>query len=169
MRFEGRKLAAWLLVIVLAAASVMLIREALAVEEEPLTYSAWVMCQPDSRVNIRARPGFDGDVAGYAYPMDRLTCDGVTKDGWAHVVNPPCDAADGYVYVGYLTVEEPEDCQGRMMRVEADGRVAVRSHMCGERVMWVHPGAEVEVYQMAEEWAVTSLGFIRSKYLEGID
>ena len=64
-----------------------------------------------------------------------------------------------------LTVEEPEDCQGRMMRVEADGRVAVRSHMCGERVMWVHPGAEVEVYQMAEEWAVTSLGFIRSKYL----
>ena len=26
-------------------------------------------------------------------------------------------------------------------------------------------GAEVEVYQMAEEWAVTSLGFIRCKYL----
>ena len=51
MRFERRKLAAWLLVIVLAAASVMMIREALAVEEEPLTYSAWVMCQPDSRVN----------------------------------------------------------------------------------------------------------------------
>lgn len=167
MRFKWKTLALYLVLLVILALSLMMIGDSVAQAAQHVTYSSWVMCQPDSRVCIRSGPDVRCDVVGYGYPMDELTCDRVTKSGWVHVIEPPCDAADGYIYVGYLTIEKPVETVG-MMRVDANGRVAVRSHMCGERIMWVHPGVEVEVYQLAEGWAVTSVGFIRAKYLEAI-
>lgn len=157
----------WAAILLCLAMSAVLIADGVALAGSEPTYSSWVMCQPDSRVCIRSGPDVSCDVVGYGYPMDELTCDRVTKSGWVHVIEPPCDAADGYIYVGYLTIEKPVETVG-MMRVDANGRVAVRSHMCGERIMWVRPGVEVEVYQLAEGWAVTSVGFIRAKYLEAI-
>lgn len=165
MRFEWKTLLYWVALLLVLAFILVMFGDAAAIAGRPITYSSWVLCQPDSRVNIRSGPDVSYDVVGYAYPMDELTCDSVTDDGWVHAIDLPCDAGEGYVYVGYLAGEEPRHYAGSMMQVSADGRVAVRSHMCGSRVMWVQPGAQVEVYQMADEWAVTSLGFIRAKYL----
>lgn len=165
MCFKWKTLALYLVLLVILALSLVMIGNSAARAAQHVTYSNWVMCQQDSWVNIRSGPGVNHEVVGYVYPMDELICDAVTKSGWVHVVNPPCDAQEGYVFVGYLTVVEPTEYDGQVMRVDADGRVAVRNNMCGDRVMWIQPGSEVEVYQMSEEWAVCSVGFIRAKYL----
>lgn len=165
MRFDWKVLGWWIVMLVTLALILVLVGDAVAIAARPVTYSSWVMCQPDSRVNIRNGPDVSCDVVGYCYPGDELTCDMVDPDGWVHAVDLPCDADSGWVYVGYLTVEEPRHYAGSLMQVSANGRVAVRSHMCGERRMWVQPGSQVEVYQLSEGWAVTSLGFIRSEYL----
>ena len=167
--FRWRDMAVWMLVIVLAAVSVMLIREAVAISEEPITYSVWVMCQPDSHVNLRSVPDHDGNVVGRAYSMDELVCDMLSRDGrWVHVVAPPCDAQDAWIALGFVTVDEPEECRC-MMQVEANGRVAVWATTAGQRRRWIQPGAQVEVYQRNAEWSVTSLGFIHTKHLQEVE
>lgn len=139
-----------------------------ALAEETLT-EAWVLCQPDSYINIRARANSRSEKAGYLLSGDRIWIDGKTADGFAHCDRMTNEAGEGWVYAGYIVFEEPKEIN-RRCRIQANGRVAARRTIDGERRTWLINGSEITVYQTAGEWAVTDEGFIKTEYidLEGI-
>jgi hypothetical protein len=52
------------------------------------------------------------------------------------------------------------------MQICGKARVACRKTIGGKRRAWAKPGSTVTVYWISEEWAVTSKGFIASRWLE---
>ena len=128
--------------------------------------TVWVMCQPDSRVNIRSRPSGRSEAVGYAECGDGFATDGKQKNGFVHVF-ASVEAGEGWISAGYLVWEQPEQV-GRQMVISAKGRVNARKTIGGKRRCWVRPGDTVTVY-WAADWAVTNKGFIQTKYLaEGV-
>lgn len=156
----------WVLIVILAVLACycwgMAIKTAFAEDD---TWDCWVVCQPDSWVCVRTRPSLGASVIGRVFDGQQLTADAYTENGWYHIIDLPLEVSDGWVCMNYLADEAPVDCGGALWTVEANGRVAVRDGMGGERKKWLQPGAEVEVHLLAGEWAVTSEGFIRVKYL----
>ena len=134
-------------------------------QAEDNTWPCWVVCQPDSWVNVRSRPSRGAEVVGRVMDGQELVADAYTDSGWYHCIGLSLEVDDGWVKMNYLSDVEPVDCSGEIWTVEADGRVAVRESMGGDRKMWLQPGAEVAVHMVAGDWAVTSCGFIRVKYL----
>lgn len=165
MKFSWKVLAWWVFVLFGLALTLVLIADGVAMSESPVTYPGWILCSEGGQVNVRSGPDTDHEIIGHLYAGDLVTCDRVTERGWVHVIDLPFEMSSGYVYVGYVVVEEPERVDA-MMCVRAEGRVAAYSHMCSGRTMWLQPGTEVEVSLMGEGWAVTSAGFVRAKWLE---
>lgn len=136
---------------------------------EPALTEAWVLCQPDSWVNIRSRPSSKGEKTGYLESGDRIWIDGKTKDGYAHIDRASTEAGEGWVHAGYIVFEEPE-LIGKRCWIRANGRVAARRTIDGDRRCWLVDGSEVSVIQVAGDWALTDEGFVKTEYidLEGI-
>jgi hypothetical protein len=125
--------------------------------------TVWVLCQPGSYVNIRARASGRSENAGYAYCGDGFQTDGRKKGGFVHVFCSN-EWGEGWIAAGYLTTERPVPVD-RKMTVDASGRVKARKTIGGKRRCWVRPGDEVTVYWMSADWAVTNKGYIRSDCL----
>ena len=134
---------------------------ALAVETETI----WVVCQPDSSVNIRSKASGRSEQVGYALPGDDFQTDGEKKNGFLHIF-APIEAMEGWISLGYVVWEEPEKVY-EVREIEASGRVAARRTIDGKRRRWLKPGDTVTVYYIAE-WCVTSAGFVRWEYLGGV-
>ena len=128
------------------------------------TYSdtVWILCQPDSYVNIRNNPFGKSDVVGRADCGDDFSTDGKTKNVFLHVY-ATTETGEGWISKGYVVYDKPVSI-GRKMVIESRGRVNARKTVNGKRRCWVKSGDVVTVYWMAE-WAVTSKGFIKSEYL----
>lgn len=122
----------------------------------------WVLCQPDSQVNIRSRASGRSEIVGYAMAGDEFRTDGKTKAGFLHVI-APVEAGEGWISLGYLVWEQPEYV-GEMIPVGGTGRVNARKTVNGKRRCWVQPGEEIMVYWVAE-WAVTDHGFIKAEFI----
>ena len=101
------------------------------------TAKAWIMCQPGDYVNVRERASRKSDSFG------RL------DTGSALIV-----------------FEEPVSMNGRKMVIRSNGRVACRKCIEGQRRCWAYDGDEVSVWYMADGWAVTNKGFIRTEFLQ---
>ena len=74
----------------------------------------------------------------------------------------------GWVYLGYVVTEKPQVIGERYM-CNAVKQVACRKWMGGPQVdqkPWLKNGQTCEVFLMADGWAVTSRGYIRSEWLE---
>jgi len=73
------------------------------------------------------------------------------------------------VYCGYVVTEKPEKIGERYVCV-AKKQVACRRWMAGPqlegRAAWMKNGEFCEVFLMADGWAVTSRGYIKSEWLE---
>ena len=125
---------------------------------------AWVLCQPDSYINVRAFPKKTSEVIGRLFSGDYIYVDGKTKKGFAH-----CDVAveggEGWVYKGFLVYSEPIP-DGHVYPIEAKGRVACRRDVNGTRRCWVHNGDPVRVYMISDEWCLTNKGFIKTKFID---
>ena len=132
--------------------------------EDKLT-EAWVLCQPDSWVNIRESASSRGTYAGRLLSGDRIWVDGRTKNGFAHCDNMSNEAGEGWVHAGFIVFEEPAEVE-KVCRIQSNGRVACRRTIDGVRRCWIVNGSEVYVYKIAGEWAVTNKGFIQSKYID---
>ena len=152
-----RKLLAVMTALLMA---LIVVLPARAVETETI----WVICQPDSVVNIRSRASSRSDSVGYACPCDSFETDGVTKQGFIHVF-ASIEAMEGWISLGYVVYEEPvpvyEDRE-----IDASGRVAARRTIGGKRRRWLKPGDSVKVYYEAE-WCVTNAGFVRREFIGG--
>lgn len=133
------------------------------------TTTAWVMCRPGDWVNVRGWAKAKGESYGMLETGYSVELDGQFENGFAHCVDMALETDEGWVSTGYLVFEKPEWMDGAWYRVEADGRVAARKNVSGERLCWLKPGTELQIFWMADEWAVTTRGFIRSEYLAPVD
>ena len=147
----------WLMVLVLCS----LLSVCVAENE---TY--WVMCNPDSYVNIRETPRKTGREGGYLLYGDSVEVDGRRYNGYWHIVNCPTEMGEGWVKGLYLVDEMPGEPDKVSCVVVSNGRVAARNGVNGERRKWLKPGMEITVYGMTSEWAVTNQGYVMSRYLE---
>ena len=88
-------------------------------EENRLT-EAWVLCQPDSYVNIRERASSRSAYAGMLMSGDQIWVDGRTKDGYAHCENMSNELGEGWVHAGYIVFEEPDEVN-KECRISSNG------------------------------------------------
>ena len=123
----------------------------------------WVLCQPDSYVNVREFAKKDSTEVAMGEPGDSFLTDMKKKNGFLHVYGP-FEAGEGWISKGYVVYEEPEriDC---CYRIDSNARVACRRTISGNRRCWAYCDDVVMVYWMTDEWCVTNLGFIKSEFI----
>ena len=68
----------------------------------------WIMCQPDSYVNIRETPGNRGAVIGYLELGDSVETDGQNRNGYTHIIHASTESGEGWVASGYLVQDRPQ-------------------------------------------------------------
>jgi hypothetical protein len=151
-----------LLVVVFAVVAVLTVSCCLA-DDGMIT--CWVMCKPGSRVNVRRTPG--GTEIGYLECGDWFETDAVEADGWIRCYGIG-EYGEGWVWCGYVATEEPEKI-GVRYRVASNGLVIIRKWMNGPKVdgrCYLTNGSTVQVFCIADGWAVTNRGYIMAEYLE---
>jgi len=132
---------------------------------EPLQEEVWVLCQPESCVNLRAKPQKGAEIFGGTMCGSGLWTDGKQKGTWLHVVDLPAEESQGWISSRYIVYDRPEEIN-REMVVRADGRVACRKWIGGDVSGWANDGDRVTVYWKSADWAVTSRGYIKTAFLE---
>ena len=124
-----------------------------------------VAAAPGSTVTVRAEPRKKSAERGYLECGDSFQTDGESVDGWI-----TCGSGEGgWVYSGYVVTEKPEKVGAAYVCV-AKKRVACRKWIGGPQVDgragWLNNGETCQVFLMADGWAVTSRGYIKSEWLE---
>ena len=134
--------------------------------EETLA-TCYVMCKPGSYVMVHHTPSEKGDVIGYLDSGDSFKTDGTSKNGWIR----SCDVGDGpgWVYCGYVVTEKPEKIGERYVCV-ANKQAVCRRWIGGPQLDgkagWIKNGQFCQVFLIADGWAVTNRGYIKSEWLE---
>lgn len=133
--------------------------------------STWYVLSRDE-VNIRAEASTSSDVVGRVYAGDALTVDRTQTDRqgrtWMHCADLSCEAGEGWVFGLYLVSGEV-DTTGFDGVIRANGRVAARQGVEGERRAWLRSGAAVTVYAAGGDWAVTNHGYIMTDYIDALE
>lgn len=124
----------------------------------------FIICHPESFVNVREAPKKRGDVIGRLELGDKVESDGKEKNGYLHLINLPLEMTDGWVSLGYVTGQM--EIRTVTAEIESKGRVACRRYINGKRRKWLRDGDQVTVYGWSDDWAITSQGYIMTKYLE---
>ena len=140
-----------------------------AANAEETMAKCWVMCKPGEgqRVHVRSEPNKGSAEIGFLEAGDWFMTDGESLDGWirCHGVGEQA----GWIYSGYVVTEEPEQVFERYVCV-AQKQVACRRWIGGPQIdgrgAWLKNGSNVDVFLIADGWAVTSRGYIRSEWLE---
>lgn len=129
----------------------------------------WVMCQPNSEVMVRLSPNKHSEQTGRVFAGDRLELTGRKSGRWyeAYVSN---EYGRGWIRGDYLSFSEPEVFKdGKQFRTTV-GKLVARFSIRGNiRRKFKSAGAIVTVYLMADEWSVTSEGFIMTEFLEEVE
>lgn len=149
--------------IVAAAIFVILALFAHLAVSEGLT-ERFIICNPDSYVNVRKTPKNGGEVIGQLYCGDAVLTDGKEKNGYLHCVDMSNEYGEGWVHEGYVINDKPEIVESYGV-ISSNGRVAVRRWINGKRGSWIRDGTRVKVLAVSEEWALTVRGFVKTKYL----
>ena len=131
-----------------------------------LAETYYILCQPDSFVNVRSFPKMTADVAGYVEIGERVETDGAKRNGFMHVTSPAFDAVDSWIYAGFLT-DSPVTIETVDSWINSEKRVACRRAIGGKRRKWLLDGVEVVIYARSDSWAITNQGFIQTQFLGG--
>ena len=130
---------------------------------------AWTVCMPGDYVNVRSKPGRNGEVIGRFECGEKVRTDWEIKNGYVHVF-VSLEETEGWIHGGYVSAWEPEWLGGAEAAVVSDGRVACRRWTGGPRISgrggWIQPGQTVQVWYRTPEWCVTNRGYLKSEYLE---
>lgn len=127
-------------------------------------YKVFILCNPESHVNVRRSPKNGSEKTGWVMFADAVLTDGKTKNGYLHVIGITEDG-EGWIKAGYTVKDQPVKVKA-WAAVSASGRVMSYRNAGKNRIGWVPLLAEMKVYALSDEWAVTSRGYIRRKYLE---
>ena len=129
--------------------------------------SVFILCQPDSWVNVRNSPNRQGTVIGRFEIGDELETDGRMKHGFLHLVNLSLEDTEGWIHAGFVT-EYPVKVYQVKTEIVSRGRVACRRAINGTRRKWLKDGMKITVYAYSTEWAVTDRGFVKTDYIGGL-
>ena len=155
-----------LAVIVAGIAYMLAANDARAAANDQLA-TCWVMCKPGSQVNVRRRPDGGSKSETQLDAGERILTDGECQDGWVHVYGVG-ENGGGWVYSGYIVLEEPQKIGTRYVCV-AKKQAACRRWIGGPQVdgrAWIKNGENVDVFYIADGWACTSRGYIKAEWLE---
>ena len=135
-----------------------------ATEDELVT--CWIMCKPGSQVNVRRTPSKQGMEVGFLDAGDSFLTDGKSSDGWIRCYGVG-EYGEGWIWCGYVVTEKPEPVFEQYVCV-AVKRVACRRWISGPKTEkpWLKNGSNVDVFYIADGWACTSRGYIKSEWLE---
>lgn len=125
---------------------------------------AWVMCNPESEVNVRNRPNKHATVEAHVYAGQKLELSGKKRGRWYHCY-VPCEAGEGWIREDYLSFTEPEVYEDGRTFETTCGNLFARYSIKGNRCAKLKKGVRVTVYLAADEWSVTSRGFIKTEFL----
>lgn len=130
-------------------------------EEAPM---AWVLCQPDSYVNIRTKPRKNASTCGQLYSGDYIFLDGISRNGFLHCINMSTEEGEGWVYKGFIVYSEPYE-DGHEYLIDSDGRVACRRSVDGTRRLWLSNEDVLTVYMASDDWCLTDKGFVKTEFI----
>ena len=136
-----------------------------AADERPATM--WILCKPGATVNVRRTPDRDGQIVGYMEVGDDFRTYGKTSNGFVRAEGIG-EYGEAWIYTGYVVSEEPERI-GSTYVCTSNARVACRRWVDGPQVSgrpWIVNGSTVQVFYIADGWAVTNRGYIKAEYLE---
>lgn len=123
----------------------------------------FVLCDPESTVNIRETPDKSGIILGEMLCGDELKLDGKTRGEWLHVVDLGLEMSEGWISRRYVS-----DARVTVERYLAKTKVAkvrVRANIDGKVTRRLKKGATVTVLASAPDWSVTDVGYIRTECL----
>ena len=126
------------------------------------TYSVYTLCQPDSFVNVRMFPRKGSEIVGRLELGDEIETDGVRKNGFLHVYG--FEVGEAWVNAGFVT-ESRVRVETVTGEIVSNGRVACRRSIKGTRRKWLVNGQKLVIYAVAGEWAITSQGFVQTRFL----
>ena len=126
--------------------------------------TGYIMCQPDSYVNIRLSPKNSAEVIGRYELGQEVQTDGKKRNGFLHLVDLGLEETEGWVFAGFVS-RDGLTIRTVSARISAEGRVACRKSIKGNRRKWLHNGDLVTVYAFSDSWAVTNQGFIQTAFL----
>ena len=162
--FDREKIAAF--IAILAVLVVATVAITLSVCKGESLATCWIMCKPGSYVTIREKRDKRSAERGYLDCGDDFRTDGESVNGWIRCYGA---GEGGWVYCGYVATEKPEMIMEQYV-CAAKNRVACRRWQGGPQIEgragWLNNGENVTVFLMADGWAVTSRGYIKSEYLE---
>ena len=162
--FNSKKTALFAILCVVVLVAGYLIGTACA-SDEPI--SCWILCKPGAQVNARRTPDRGADVVGFLEVGDEFLTDGTSRNGWIRAIGIG-EYGEAWIYCGYVVTEKPEAVAENFVCV-AKTQVAVRRWVNGpqvEKFPWLKNGSNVQVFYIADGWAVTNRGYIRSEWLE---
>ena len=144
-------------------------RAQLAASAEDSFVTCWVMCKPveGNYVSIRRTPSRRSTEVGRLECGDWFETDSTDSDGWIRVYGIG-EYGEGWIYCGYVVTEEPQMI-GKQYRVASNGRVIIRKWMNGPKVDgkgYLVNGSTVQVFCIADGWAMTNRGYIMAEFLE---
>lgn len=127
----------------------------------------FVLCNPESSVNVREKPKKAGLVLGELLCGDEILLDGTKRGEWLHVTGLSMEMDDGWICQRYVsdvrvTVEEFE-------AVTTVAKVRVRENVDGRILRRLKKGTKVRVLASSAEWCVTNVGFIRMEFLDPVE
>ena len=129
---------------------------------------AWVMCQPDSEVVVRRSANRNSEEVARAFPADHVLLTGRKQGRW-YEVDIPCEAGIGWIRGDFLSFYEPEVFEGGKTFRTTTKKLKARFSINGRTRRKFKNYTEVKVYLMADEWSVTSQGYIMTKFLEEVE
>ena len=126
---------------------------------------AWVMCQPDSEVCVRAFPKRSAEEVGRVFPGQHIDLSGKKRGRWYHCYIT-CEAGEGWIRGDFLSFYEPMDYgqEGKTF-LTTNGKLYARRSIGGNKRTTLKKGEAVQVFLMADEWSVTDKGYIMTRFL----
>lgn len=126
----------------------------------------YILCNPKvtNHVAIRRSPRKGAEETGRLDCGDSILTDGKTRNGYLHILGMT-EYGEGWVHQGYVVDDKPiiEKCNAT---IAATGRVRSWKRIGTGKNGWLDIGTDVKVFARSEEWACTSRGYIRTKFLE---
>ena len=130
------------------------------------TFECWVLCQPDSCVNIRERPKKSSPAFGEAECCDKFYTDGKIINGCLHLFDFAGESDEAWIAKAYIVYDEPYKPKFEERQIISPSRVAARRTIGGKRRTWLHEGDLIKVYAISDEWCVTSQGFVKTEFID---
>lgn len=135
-------------------------------EPDPNTMTkVWALCKPDSYVCIRSKPNVHSSVEGRILFGDWMKTDGTRVGKWLKVYGG-FEAGVGWASTEYLSDFEPVIYEKGAVMLTNAKQVICRTGRGGAILRKVKKNTAVKVWAMSEDWSVTDMGFISSRYLD---